>query len=40
VKRRARVLDSVKAAGLASEVAGFKARFVTKNADANLRDAA
>ena len=34
------VLDSVKAAGLASEVARLKARFVIKDADASLRGAA
>ena len=34
------VLDSVKAAGLASEVARLKARFVIKDADSSLRGAA
>ena len=34
------VLDSVKAAGLASEVARLKARFVIKDADTSLRGAA
>jgi tRNA-splicing ligase RtcB (3'-phosphate/5'-hydroxy nucleic acid ligase) len=34
------VLDSVKSAGLASEVARLKARFVIKDADASLRGAA
>ncbi|HLX71461.1 MAG TPA: RtcB family protein [Verrucomicrobiae bacterium] len=34
------VLDSVKAAGLASEVARLKARFVIKDADASLKGAA
>jgi len=34
------VLDSVKTAGLASEVARLKARFVIKDADASLRGAA
>ena len=34
------VLDSVKAAGLASEIARLKARFVIKDADASLRGAA
>ena len=34
------VLDSVKAAGLASEVARLKARFVIKDSDASLRGAA
>ena len=34
------VLDSVKAAGLASEVARLKARFVIKDDDASLRGAA
>jgi len=34
------VLDSVKIAGLASEVARLKARFVIKDADASLRGAA
>lgn len=34
------VLDSVKGAGLASEVARLKARFVIKDADASLRGAA
>ena len=34
------VLDSVKAAGLASEVARLKARFVIKDADMSLRGAA
>ena len=34
------VLDSVKAAGLASEIARLKARFVIKDADMSLRGAA
>jgi tRNA-splicing ligase RtcB len=34
------VLDSVKAAGPASEIAGLKARIVIKDADASLRGAA
>jgi tRNA-splicing ligase RtcB len=34
------VLDSVKAAGLASEVARLKARFVIKDADTSLKGAA
>jgi hypothetical protein len=34
------VLDSVKAAGLASEVARLKARFVIKDGDMSLRGAA
>ncbi len=34
------VLDSVKAAGLASEVARLKARFVIKDSDSSLRGAA
>ena len=34
------VLDSVKAAGLASEVARLKARFVIKDSDTSLRGAA
>ena len=34
------VLDSVKAAGLAGEVARLKARFVIKDADMSLRGAA
>ena len=34
------VLDSVKAAGLASEIARLKARFVIKDADTSLKGAA
>jgi tRNA-splicing ligase RtcB len=34
------VLDSVKAAGLATEVARLKARFVIKDADSSLKGAA
>jgi len=34
------VLDSVKAAGLASEVARLKARFVIKDSDTSLKGAA
>ena len=34
------VLDSVKAAGLTSEVARLKARFVIKDADMSLKGAA
>lgn len=34
------MLDSVKAAGLASEVARLKARFVIKDSDSSLRGAA
>jgi hypothetical protein len=34
------VLDSAKAAGLASEVARLKARFVIKDSDTSLRGAA
>ena len=34
------VLDSVKAAGLANEVARLKARFVIKDADTTLKGAA
>ena len=34
------VLDSVKSAGLASEVARLKARFVIKDADTSLKGAA
>jgi hypothetical protein len=34
------VLDSVKSAGLASEVARLKARFVIKDSDSSLRGAA
>lgn len=33
-------LDSVKAAGFASEIARLKARFVIKDADSSLRGAA
>jgi hypothetical protein len=36
----AAVLDSVKAVGLASEVARLKARFVIKDADTSLKGAA